>query len=253
MALTSAAILVPARRAGSGVAIGLLIDVLLFAGCSTGTRPGVPKDATAVLTSPPLPTSAPQPTPTVVNAIAVRHVVDALDRLSAFRVNIDPADPAFSAWTSAETQWLRANSGDLPNAERNAYKAGMLALTAAVKSGSDRTRALAALTSIREALAALIGGVASPKPSVQPAATPTPKPTAKPTPKPTPRPTPRPKSQPKPSNCHPSYKDACLKMGIGDYDCLGGSGNGPNYIGPVRVVGPDEFDLDRDGDGYGCE
>jgi hypothetical protein len=55
-------------------------------------------------------------------------------------------------------------------------------------------------------------------------------------------------------NCHPSYEGACLKVGIGDYDCAGGSGNGPNYVeGTVRVVGPDEFDLDRDGDGLGCE
>jgi hypothetical protein len=57
-----------------------------------------------------------------------------------------------------------------------------------------------------------------------------------------------------PGNCHPSYAGACLKVGIGDYDCAGGSGNGPNYVeGTVRVVGPDEFDLDRDGDGLGCE
>lgn len=56
------------------------------------------------------------------------------------------------------------------------------------------------------------------------------------------------------SNCHPSYQGECLKVGIGDYDCAGGSGNGPNYVqGTVRVVGPDEFDLDRDGDGWGCE
>jgi hypothetical protein len=55
-------------------------------------------------------------------------------------------------------------------------------------------------------------------------------------------------------NCHPSYEGECLKVGIGDYDCAGGSGNGPNYVqGTVRVVGPDEFDLDRDGDGWGCE
>ena len=55
-------------------------------------------------------------------------------------------------------------------------------------------------------------------------------------------------------NCHPSYEGDCLKVGIGDYDCAGGSGNGPNYVpGTVRVVGPDEFDLDRDGDGLGCE
>jgi len=53
--------------------------------------------------------------------------------------------------------------------------------------------------------------------------------------------------------CHPSYRGACLKPFAGDYDCVGGSGNGPNYTGPVQVVGPDVFDLDRDGDGIGCE
>jgi micrococcal nuclease len=56
------------------------------------------------------------------------------------------------------------------------------------------------------------------------------------------------------TNCHPSYEGVCLQMGIGDYDCLGGTGNGPNYVqGPVHVVGYDEFDLDRDNDGIGCE
>jgi len=88
-----------------------------------------------------------------------------------------------------------------------------------------------------------------------PAATPTktPKPTPKPTPRPTPRPTPKPTKKPA-ARCHPSYKGACLKIGAGDYDCAGGSGNGPNYVaGPIRVVGPDVFDLDRDADGIGCE
>ena len=42
-------------------------------------------------------------------------------------------------------------------------------------------------------------------------------------------------------------------VGQGDYDCAGGSGNGPNYVGTVSVVGHDEFDLDRDNDGVGCE
>ena len=54
-------------------------------------------------------------------------------------------------------------------------------------------------------------------------------------------------------NCHPSYKGACLDPNASDYDCAGGSGNGPKYTGPVRVVGPDDFGLDRDGDGYACE
>lgn len=57
-----------------------------------------------------------------------------------------------------------------------------------------------------------------------------------------------------PSNCHPSYEGACLAIGQGDYDCAGGSGNGPNYIaGPIYVVGHDEYELDREGDGVACE
>jgi hypothetical protein len=68
---------------------------------------------------------------------------------------------------------------------------------------------------------------------------------------PPPSPTPRPVTG---SNCHPSYQGACLKQNAGDYDCAGGSGNGPNYVaGPIYVVGYDEFDLDRDSDGIGCE
>lgn len=55
-------------------------------------------------------------------------------------------------------------------------------------------------------------------------------------------------------NCDPSYPDVCLHDGIGDYDCAGGSGNGPNYVdGPIQVRAPDPFGLDRDGDGIGCE
>ena len=55
-------------------------------------------------------------------------------------------------------------------------------------------------------------------------------------------------------NCDPAYPDACLHDGIGDYDCAGGSGDGLNYVdGPVSVLPPDPFDLDRDGDGVGCE
>jgi hypothetical protein len=54
--------------------------------------------------------------------------------------------------------------------------------------------------------------------------------------------------------CDPSYPDDCLRDGIGDYDCEGGSGNGPNYVsGPVAVSGADPFGLDANGDGVGCE
>lgn len=54
------------------------------------------------------------------------------------------------------------------------------------------------------------------------------------------------------SECHPSYTGACVPI-ASDVDCRGGSGNGPEYVGRVTVVGPDEYDLDRDGDGIGCE
>jgi hypothetical protein len=57
-----------------------------------------------------------------------------------------------------------------------------------------------------------------------------------------------------PRNCDPAYPDVCLHDGIGDYDCAAGTGNGPNYVeGPIRVLPPDPFDLDGNGDGIGCE
>lgn len=52
--------------------------------------------------------------------------------------------------------------------------------------------------------------------------------------------------------CHPNYS-GCLNPYASDYDCIGGSGNGPYYTGRVRVYGFDVFGLDRDGDGWGCE
>jgi hypothetical protein len=53
------------------------------------------------------------------------------------------------------------------------------------------------------------------------------------------------------NDCHPSY-DPCVPI-ASDVDCEGGSGNGPEYTGTVRVIGPDEYDLDRDGDGVACD
>jgi hypothetical protein len=55
------------------------------------------------------------------------------------------------------------------------------------------------------------------------------------------------------SNCDPNYSGACLDPNASDYDCAGGSGDGPEYTGPVRVVGSDPYGLDSDGDGYACE
>ncbi len=55
------------------------------------------------------------------------------------------------------------------------------------------------------------------------------------------------------SECDPNYSGACLDPSSSDYDCEGGSGNGPDYTGPVTVVGEDHYGLDADGDRYGCE
>jgi Glucodextranase, domain B len=55
------------------------------------------------------------------------------------------------------------------------------------------------------------------------------------------------------AQCHPAY-DPCLDPNASDYDCEGGSGDGPKYTGPVTVKDPsDSYDLDRDGDGHGCD
>lgn len=53
--------------------------------------------------------------------------------------------------------------------------------------------------------------------------------------------------------CDPNYSGACVPI-ASDVDCAGGSGNGPAYVtGPVKVIGSDIYDLDRDNDGYGCD
>lgn len=57
------------------------------------------------------------------------------------------------------------------------------------------------------------------------------------------------------SRCHTSYTRTCIPPDVSDADCAGGSGNGPHYVyeEDIGVVGPDVFDLDRDGDGLGCD
>lgn len=53
--------------------------------------------------------------------------------------------------------------------------------------------------------------------------------------------------------CDPNYSGACLDPYAYDYDCEGGSGDGPEYTGTVAVVGEDHYGLDSDSDGTGCE
>jgi hypothetical protein len=80
---------------------------------------------------------------------------------------------------------------------------------------------------------------------------PPPPPTTTTVPPPPPTTAPPPPPPPPPDGCHLSY-DPCVPI-ASDVDCLGGSGNGPVYTGTVRVIGFDEYGLDDDGDGVGCE
>lgn len=66
------------------------------------------------------------------------------------------------------------------------------------------------------------------------------------------KPKPKPPAPVQPS-CEPGYSP-CLKPDVSDYDCAGGTGDGPYYVeGPVYITGSDPYDLDRDGDGVACE
>jgi len=51
--------------------------------------------------------------------------------------------------------------------------------------------------------------------------------------------------------CTPGYS-RCLAPAL-DYDCAGGTGDGPKYTGFVYVTGSDPYGLDADNDGRGCE
>lgn len=67
-----------------------------------------------------------------------------------------------------------------------------------------------------------------------------------------PAPAPVPLVQPA-ADCHSSYAGVCVPI-ASDVDCDGGGGNGPAYVrGPLQVVGPDVYELDRDGDGIACD
>lgn len=121
---------------------------------------------------------------------------------------------------------------------------------------------------------------ATPAPTPTPTRTPAPPPAPAP-PEPAPTPTKSPAKSPTPSQSSPTtateettrapatatgrgsgdcaaYEDSAgwCEEGVEDYDCAGGTGDGPNYVpGPVTLVDPDHdpFDLDRDNDGLGCE
>jgi hypothetical protein len=57
-------------------------------------------------------------------------------------------------------------------------------------------------------------------------------------------------------NCTAGYSPCLIYHGGADYDCAGGSGDGPYYTEPgvvYSVTGSDPYGLDADNDGRGCE
>lgn len=59
-------------------------------------------------------------------------------------------------------------------------------------------------------------------------------------------------NKPETPQCDPNYS-GCVPV-ASDVDCAGGRGDGPAYVqGPVKVIGRDIYQLDRDGNGIGCE
>ncbi len=57
-------------------------------------------------------------------------------------------------------------------------------------------------------------------------------------------------------SCTPGYSPCLVYHGGADYDCSGGSGNGPYYTAPgvtYTVSGSDPYGLDANGNGLGCE
>ncbi len=97
-------------------------------------------------------------------------------------------------------------------------------------------------TSTESAARSSFVGLWGAAPSFEPTPTATPKPTVRPTPKPTPKPT------EKASSCHPSYTP-CLPI-VDDLDCPDVRAMGK---APVTVIGPDDYRLDGNHDGVGCE
>jgi len=57
-------------------------------------------------------------------------------------------------------------------------------------------------------------------------------------------------------SCTPGYRPCLIDHGGADYDCAGGSGDGPYWTAPgivYDVSGSDPYGLDHDNDGRGCE
>ncbi|MFL6119709.1 MAG: hypothetical protein ACJ73U_08845, partial [Actinophytocola sp.] len=160
-----------------------------------------------------------------------------------------PSVPVASTFTRHRTAWLVA-----------AAVVVVLFFAALASNGDESTRNTAGdettTTTDRWTATSTTAPTTTPSPTTTP---PPPPPTSTavvppPPPQPTTeQPAPPPAEQPAPQQqCAPN-STGCVPI-ASDVDCAGGSGNGPAYVrGPVRVIGRDIYDLDRDGNGIACE
>lgn len=193
---------------------------------------------------------------------------DGATEVDSSLVHIDHVVALGEAWRSGASTWSARQRDDFADDRTN-----LLAVTAASNQRkSDRDAAgwfpsrpaanclwartvvvvkdkwsLSVDSAEKDALRNLLTSCGAVPPPTTTTTTAAPPPTTAPAPPPTAAP-------PPPSNsCTPGYSP-CLPP-ASDYDCQGGSGNGPAYTGRVSVDHSygDPYDIDRDGDGVGCE
>jgi hypothetical protein len=217
--------------------VGQVIDGGGTPGCEAVIRRGdrglevvlyLPRDPSSVIASPPQ-TALP------VKRRSRRKVLIAVGAVVALFVVIGAlSDP---------------KTGEVPSAALTTSAASATTTTTAAPTTTTTTTTATTTTTTT-----ITTTTVAPAPNPEPKPQPNPQPNPQPQPNPaTQAPQPPPAPAPAPNDgCHPSYQP-CVPY-ASDVDCAGGSGNGPAYVrGPIKVVGPDEYDLDRDGDGFGCE
>ena len=212
-----------------GIAIGVAADVLLARhplGRIGTLADGIRTVAAAPLTAPRFPKKI------ILPASAVRSI--------ATLIAIGATAPPASALTSASTPSMTSTTSItptlvvVPSVTTPAVTTSPTTPTPATPRPESRTSCDQESDSRASSAAVLKPPVAAPKPPVA----------AKPAPKP-------PVAAPRPA-CDPNYS-GCVPI-ASDVDCEGGGGNGPAYVrGPIRVVGKDIYDLDRQGNRDACQ
>lgn len=215
--------------------------LLLLSGC------GAPSNSLAAVahgaTNSATATPSPSPTPTPIAKTPCSTVES--QRASGGATYICTADEAGKLmWLEqSESKKLSGKIAAAAAAKAAAEKAAADKATADAAAAEAAAKAAAEAKAAEEAAAAQAAAAAA---------------AAKAAPAPAPAPAPpapkyvAPAAPAAPSGCDPNYS-GCVPV-ASDVDCAGGSGNGPAYVqGPVRVLGSDIYDLDRDSDGIGCE